>query len=182
MPEVPEFDDPDWLPIVVREFDIAIAAQEMAENNVDYSHFQYVHGTDGIPEDEFVAEGTYKRAVGQDGNFVREGYGLGPRRAPGQGLGHVPVVDHADRRGARARALDLHRAPAPTATTPCVERGRLVLRRAEPGHPHLGEQDLPPAPGAHPSRERPILEHRRWARQFYSAYDEDIPTTTEDDE
>ena len=49
----------------------------MAENNVDYAHFRFVHGTDAIPEDDFVVDGTYKRAVGMDGNFVREGYGLG---------------------------------------------------------------------------------------------------------
>ncbi len=49
----------------------------MAENNVDFAHFKFVHGTDGIPEDEFVIDGTYKRAVGTDGNFVREGFGLG---------------------------------------------------------------------------------------------------------
>ena len=33
----------------------------MAENNVDPAHFQYVHGTDAIPEEEFVIDGTYKR-------------------------------------------------------------------------------------------------------------------------
>ena len=46
---------------VLREFQIAISCQEMAENNVDFAHFQFVHGTDAIPEDEFVVEGTYKR-------------------------------------------------------------------------------------------------------------------------
>ena len=49
----------------------------MAENNVDFAHFRYVHGTDAIPEDDFFVDGTYKRTVGQDGNFVREGFGLG---------------------------------------------------------------------------------------------------------
>ncbi len=77
VPEVPEFSDPAWTPIDVRTFEIAVTCQDMAENNVDFAHFRYVHGTDAIPEDEFVVDGTYKRAVGQDGNFVREGFGLG---------------------------------------------------------------------------------------------------------
>src|SRR2546430_17 len=54
VPEVPEFADPEWLPIEVRAFEIRICAQDMAENNVDFAHFRYVHGSDAIPEDEFV--------------------------------------------------------------------------------------------------------------------------------
>jgi phenylpropionate dioxygenase-like ring-hydroxylating dioxygenase large terminal subunit len=77
IPEVPEFDDPDWHEPTVRTFAIRICAQEMAENNVDRAHFRYVHGTDAIPEEEFVVDGCYKRAVGLNGKFVREGYGLG---------------------------------------------------------------------------------------------------------
>src|SRR5688572_29188490 len=77
VPEVPEFHDDDWSPILVRDFEIRVSAQDMAENNVDFSHFRFVHGTDAIPEDEFHVDGTYKKAVGMDGNFVREGYGLG---------------------------------------------------------------------------------------------------------
>ena len=72
MPEVPEFDDPDWSPIVVREFEIATCCQEMAENNVDRAHFKYVHGTEAIPEEEFVVDGAYKRAV-QRGRHLRPG-------------------------------------------------------------------------------------------------------------
>src|SRR3954470_6038850 len=77
VPEVPEFHDDEWSDILVRDFEIRVSAQDMAENNVDFSHFQFVHGSDGIPEDEFITEGTYKRATGMDGAFVREGYGLG---------------------------------------------------------------------------------------------------------
>jgi phenylpropionate dioxygenase-like ring-hydroxylating dioxygenase large terminal subunit len=179
VPVVEEFTDPDWLPIVVREFDVAIAAQEMAENNVDYSHFRYVHGTDAIPEDEFTTEGTYKRAVGQGGNFVREGYGLG--------LGVLRV---------KGWVTFL------SSTTPVHEelvhvRWIFTAPRANGEEALLGaadsfcdgvSQDIPiwenkiyrPRPVLTRS-ERPILEHRRWAQQFYSAYAEDTPTTTEED-
>ena len=51
VPEVPEFDDPE---LAARrtciEFRIATSCQEMAENNHDYAHFKFVHGTDAIPD------------------------------------------------------------------------------------------------------------------------------------
>ena len=49
----------------------------MVENNVDFAHFPVVHGSESIPDDTFVTDGTYKRTVGRDGMFVREGFGLG---------------------------------------------------------------------------------------------------------
>jgi nitrite reductase/ring-hydroxylating ferredoxin subunit len=180
VPEVPEFHDPAWLPIEVREFDIAIAAQEMAENNVDYSHFRYVHGTEGIPEDEFITEGTYKRAVGQGGNFVREGYGLG--------LGVLRVKGWVTFLSSTTPIDEEHVHVRWIFTTPEANGADALVSAADSFCDGLS-QDIPiwenkiyrPHPVLTRS-ERPILEHRRWARQFYSSYDEDIPTTTEDDE
>ena len=99
---------PTGSPPVLKEFEVAVAAEDMAENNVDYAHFQFVHGSEAIPETDFVVEGTYKRTVSADGNLAREGFGLGLGVVRIVGLHDVPVVDHADRRGARARALALH--------------------------------------------------------------------------
>ena len=119
----------------------------MAENNVDYSHFRYVHGTDAIPEDEFITEGTYKRAVGQGGNFVREGYGLGLGVLRVKGwvtfLSSTTPIDEE-----HVHVRWIFTAPKANGEDALVERGRLVLRRREPGHPHLGEQGLPAPPGA----------------------------------
>jgi phenylpropionate dioxygenase-like ring-hydroxylating dioxygenase large terminal subunit len=180
VPVVEEFHDPDWQPILVREFDIAIAAQEMAENNVDYSHFRYVHGTDGIPEDEFITEGTYKRAVGQGGNFVREGYGLG--------LGVLRVKGWVTFLSSTTPIDEEHVHVRWVFTTPKANGDDALVSAADSFCDGVS-QDIPiwenkiyrPHPVLTKS-ERPILEHRRWARQFYSAYDEDIPTTTEEDE
>ena len=108
---MPELSDPEWLPLELRRVRRSRRrCQEMAENNVDFAHFRYVHGTDAIPEDEFFIDGTYKRTVGADGNFVREGFGLGLGVLRIKGYIDVPLLDDADRRGERARALDLHRA------------------------------------------------------------------------
>jgi nitrite reductase/ring-hydroxylating ferredoxin subunit len=179
VPVVEEFDDPDWLPIECREFDIAIAAQDMAENNVDYSHFRYVHGTEGIPEDEFFVDGTYKRAVGQDGNFVREGYGLG--------LGVLRVKGWVTFLSSTTPIDEEHVHVRWIFTAP-VANGPDGLLVAADSFCDGVSQDIPiwenkvyrPHPVLTRS-ERPILEHRRWARQFYSHYEEDTPTATEDD-
>ena len=166
VPEVPEFHDPDWSPILVRTFEIRVSAQDMAENNVDFSHFRFVHGSDGIPEDEFITEGTYKKTIGSGGNFVREGYGLG--------LGVLRVKGYVT---------------FLSSTTP-LDTGNVLVRWIFTSPRSLGEgvaeqaaesfcagvsQDIPiwenkvyRDPPVITKTEKLILEHRRWCQQFYS--------------
>jgi nitrite reductase/ring-hydroxylating ferredoxin subunit len=166
VPEVPEFHDPEWSPILVRSFEIRVSAQDMAENNVDFSHFRFVHGSDGIPEDEFITEGTYKKTVGSGGNFVREGYGLG--------LGVLRVKGYVT---------------FLSSTTP-LDTGNVLVRWVFTSPRSLGEgaaeqaaesfcagvsQDIPiwenkvyRDPPVITKTEKLILEHRRWCQQFYS--------------
>jgi len=166
VPVVPEFHDDDWSPILVRTFEIRVSAQDMAENNVDFSHFRFVHGSDGIPEDEFVTDGTYKKAVGGGGNFVREGYGLG--------LGVLRVKGYVT---------------FLSSTTP-IDAGNVVVRWIFTSPKANGEtaaedaaasfcagvsQDIPiwenkvyRDPPVVTKTEKLILEHRRWSQQFYS--------------
>lgn len=166
VPEVEEFTDPDWQPIVVRDFRINVAAQDMAENNVDFAHFQYVHGTEGIPEDEFVTEGTYKRAVGMDGNFVREGYGLG--------LGVLRVKDYVTFLSSTT-PLDRNRVHVRWIFTAPKQNGEEALQGAVDSFCSGVSQDIPiwenkvyRDPPIITKSEKMILEHRRWAEQFYS--------------
>ena len=63
--------------------DPRVAAQDMAENNVDFSHFRFVHGSDGIPEDEFITDGTYKKTIGGGRQLRPRGLRPRPRRAAG---------------------------------------------------------------------------------------------------
>jgi len=49
LPEVPEVGSPDWTEFTVREWDIKTHSFEMAENQVDVAHFQYLHGTLNYP-------------------------------------------------------------------------------------------------------------------------------------
>jgi nitrite reductase/ring-hydroxylating ferredoxin subunit len=82
VPDVPEFTDLDWTGADVHEFFVDSNCQEMAENNSDYAHFMYVHGTEAMPEADVFVDGHYKRVTGPrlselGGMFVRESYGLG---------------------------------------------------------------------------------------------------------
>jgi phenylpropionate dioxygenase-like ring-hydroxylating dioxygenase large terminal subunit len=175
VPEVPEFFDDDWLPYEIREFDVATCCQEMAENNVDFAHFMYVHGTDSIPDDELEIRGTYKRTVGGGGTFIREGYGLG--------LGVLHVGDSA---------------VFISSTTP-IDEENVKVRWIFSARRSMGDdaavnlatgfsagvsQDLPiwenkqyVARPVLTKSEKKLLEQREWALQFYSNYTPESPTS-----
>ena len=169
VPDVPELADPDWSDPVVRDFEVAVPAQDMAENNVDYAHFRYVHGTDAIPEDEFHVDGTYKRAVGMDGAFVREGFGLG--------LGVLRITGYVtflssttpiDEESVHVRwVFTAPRANGPDAAAEAADGFLAGVSQDIPIWENKIYRDRPVLTRS----ERPILEHRRWARQFYSGYD-----------
>jgi phenylpropionate dioxygenase-like ring-hydroxylating dioxygenase large terminal subunit len=169
VPVVGEFADPEWSDPVTRDFEIAVPAQDMAENNVDYAHFRYVHGTEGIPEDEFFVDGTYKRAVGMDGSFVREGYGLG--------LGVLRIADYVTFLSSTTPIDEESVHVRWVFTAPVASGPDAVLEAADTFCDGVS-QDIPiwenkvyrERPVLTRS-ERPIIEHRRWARQFYADYD-----------
>ena len=149
---MPELFDPEWLPYEIVEFDVATCCQEMAENNVDFAHFMYVHGTDAIPDDDFFVDGPYKRTVGADGNFVREGFGLG--------LGVLRVKGYTtflssttpiDTENVKVRWI--FTAPAANGPDAARQAAEGVLGRRQPGPPDLGEQALRRTAGRHQERE-----------------------------
>jgi nitrite reductase/ring-hydroxylating ferredoxin subunit len=166
VPTVPELDDPDWLPPVLKEFEVAVAAEDMAENNVDYAHFQFVHGSEAIPETDFVVEGTYKRTVSADGNLAREGFGLG--------LGVVRVAGYTTFLSSTTPIDEEHVHVRWLFTSP-RSVGEARAREAAETFAAGVSQDLPiwenkiyRSQPVLTKGERPILDQRRWARQFYS--------------
>ena len=141
-------------------------AQDMAENNVDFSHFRYVHGTDAIPEDEFVTEGTYKRTIGMDGNFVREGYGLG--------LGVLRVKGYVTFLSSTT-PIDENNVHVRWIFTSPKSNGEDAALQAAESFCAGVSQDIPiwenkmyRDPPIITKTEKLILEHRRWSEQFYS--------------
>lgn len=61
VPDVPEFSDEEWLPYAVKTFEVATCIQEMAENDVDFAHFTYVHGSAPVDDGELTIDGPYRR-------------------------------------------------------------------------------------------------------------------------
>jgi nitrite reductase/ring-hydroxylating ferredoxin subunit len=166
VPEVAELDDPEFGEPHTVDFTLRTCCQEMAENNHDAVHFKFVHGTDAIPEQEALIEGTYKRVVSMDGNFVRETFGLGLGVLRIKGFvtflaSTTPVDDEQvhvrwtfvapvrNGPGAAHAAADSFTAGL-SQDIPIWENKRYVER------PVLVKE------------ERGILDHREWCRQFYS--------------
>lgn len=171
VPEVPELHDDEWSPHLVKDFQVRVSAQDMAENNVDFAHFRYVHGTEGIPEDDFSTDGTYKRAVGMEGNFIREGFGLG--------LGVLRVKGYVTFLSSTT-PIDAGNVQVRWIFTSPLSAGEGTVEKAAESFSAGVSQDIPiwenkiyrdPPPIT--KTEKLILEHRRWARQFYSGLDED---------
>jgi nitrite reductase/ring-hydroxylating ferredoxin subunit len=170
VPLVPELEgDPEWLPYEIVEFDVATCCQEMAENNVDFAHFMYVHGTDAIPDDDFFVDGHYKRTIGGGGNFVREGFGLG--------LG-VLRIDGFTTFLSSTTPIDEENVKVRWVFTAPVANGADAARTAAELLSAGVSQDLPiwenkryvDRPVVTKS-EKKLLEQREWAKQFYSGYD-----------
>lgn len=166
VPEIAEFEDPDWLPYELVEFDVATCCQEMTENNVDFAHFKYVHGTDSIPEDEFLIDGCYKRTSGMDGRFVREGYGLG--------LGVVRLTGYVTFLSSTT-PIDTENVRVRWIFTAPKSSGPDAARQAAQGFASGVSQDLPIWENKRyvdrpivTKTERKLLEQRQWAQQFYS--------------
>jgi nitrite reductase/ring-hydroxylating ferredoxin subunit len=167
VPVVPEMDDPDWLAPVMKEFEIAVACEDMAENNVDYAHFQFVHGTDAIPETEFVVEGTYKRTVSNEGSFVREGFGLGLGVLRIEGFTtFVSSTTPIDEEHVHVRWL--FTAPRANGAGAAVEAAEMLTSGVSQDIA-IWENKIYRSQPVLTKGERPILEQRRWARQFYTA-------------
>ncbi|CUU57174.1 Phenylpropionate dioxygenase, large terminal subunit [Parafrankia irregularis] len=166
VPEVPEIHDPDWLPIVVKDITVATCCQEMAENNVDTPHFLYVHGMQAVPEEEFHIDGHYKRSVGMDGNFVREGFGLG--------LGVLRVKGYTTFISSTT-PIDEENVHVRWIFTSPRSLGEDAAEAAADSFTAGVSQDLPiwenkifkDPPVLRPS-ERAVTEQRRWCQQFYS--------------
>jgi nitrite reductase/ring-hydroxylating ferredoxin subunit len=164
LPTVPEMDDPAWTRPLLREFWISTSCQEMAENNHDFAHFLYVHGTETIPEGEEVIDGTYKSVKNPGLERETFGLGLGVVRVPGM-LTFVSSVTPVDDDNVHVRWL--FAVPA--------ESGEKSARFFAEQFTSGVSQDIPiwenkiyrPLPVL-TKGESGIIAHRNWSRQFYS--------------
>ncbi len=166
VPEVAEFDDPEWSDPVTFEFTIRTCAQEMAENNHDPVHFKFVHGTDAIPEEEILIDGTYKRTAGWGGSFVREtfGLGLGVLRVAGV-VTFFSSVTPIDGDNVHVRWTFL--SPREHGPEAAEKAAREFLAGVSQDVPIWENKRYVERPVL-VKEERTILDHREWCQQFYS--------------
>jgi phenylpropionate dioxygenase-like ring-hydroxylating dioxygenase large terminal subunit len=173
--QVPTFDeahDPDWSEPHEYHGELVASLQDMAENNVDYTHFYFVHGRDALDEStsQFRTDGPFSTVVErfeeQDLTFTRYTYG------PGIALIRIPNL-----------------ATVLTTTTPIDRRHVRLLWHFyfPPGLEAVADDIIDGVVGPHGLGadepiwrdkvflERPLLvkgdgpitEFRRWYEQFY---------------
>lgn len=171
LPEVDEVTDPEWTDAHVWEFELVAALQEMAENNVDYAHFRYVHGRDAPPNDvsEFHFDGPCSwvdESLGEGLSFSRHSYGPGVAilRFPGL-MTLIATTTPIDRGNCRLR-WHFH---FPTALEDSADdlivsvTGPYGLQADVPIWRDMKYQERPVLVKG----DGPIAEYRRWYSQFY---------------
>ena len=167
VPEVAEFNDPEWSDPSCRDFVIATCCQEMAENNHDFAHFKFVHGSDDIPWDtqQFVTDDPYKRAEAPSG-FVRETYGLGlgVLRMPGI-FTFISSTTPIDEEHVHVRWTFV--TPRSAGDDAAQTLGDMFLTGVSQDIPIWENKAYVERPVL-AKEETGILAHRKWSEQFYS--------------
>lgn len=83
VPPVAEVDDPSFSAAFVYRAELVASLQDMAENNVDYTHFHFVHGREALDDStsRFTTDGPFSTVVetfeGEGLTFTRHTYGPG---------------------------------------------------------------------------------------------------------
>ncbi len=182
VPVLHEFDDPEWTETRTFELEVPVHMQDMAENNCDPVHFQYVHGAPQEPvSDVTYAEGgrfmrvestrEQETAMGTfELRLVREAWGLGMVAVRSEGIPNAglmmftsttPVDSHhsISRWGFRVTKNLADVAGEEfisTMSTGVLQDMRIWKNKIHRPDPVLCEGD------------QFLAEFRRWAKQFYS--------------
>jgi len=182
VPVIHEVGDADWTEPRLIDIDVAVHVQELAENNADPAHFEFVHGTPDMPATttEYAEDGRFYRTVSKGvretpmGTFetelIRETHGLG--------MGVVRSV------GIPGAGLVLYSSTTPIDETHSTMRWLLTTTRNivdvvgedfMQGIVQGVHQDIPiwenkihRASPVLSENDALISEYRRWTRQFYS--------------
>ncbi len=182
LPELSEFDDPNWTEPRTFEIEVPVHMQEMAENNCDPVHFMFVHHMEKSPDSQisYGEDGRFMRMNDQHekvtpvGTFTidleRDAWGLGlvsvrMKGLPGSGLLMFSSTTPIDEENTHSRWLFTVTEGAPEIIGEEFIQGlsqgveddlRIWSNKVYRPHPVLCEAD------------RYLAEFRRWARQFYT--------------
>jgi phenylpropionate dioxygenase-like ring-hydroxylating dioxygenase large terminal subunit len=179
MPDLPEWDHPEWVGYETVGWRIRMHVQELAENVPDSAHFAIVHGVPGTPKAEVELDRHIYRQrslIGETGEAFteQEAFGLGLiwlRTA--QRIVFLTATTPIDDQHVDLRLLFLVHEPAGTLSD--ANRAMVMAiadntARDVPIWEHKVYRERPPlVPG-----DGPINVLRKWARQFYE--DESVST------
>ena len=183
VPAMPELEDPAWTEPRTFELEVPIHMQDMAENNCDPAHFQFVHGNLQIPESviSYGEDGRFMRMLSKhaqetpqgtfDMELERDAWGLGlvsvrSKGIPGAGLLMFSSTSPIDAGHAHSRWIfTVSRNLADLAgedfingmSQGVIQDVRIWKNKIHRANPVLCKAD------------RYLAEFRRWAKQFYSA-------------
>jgi 3-ketosteroid 9alpha-monooxygenase subunit A len=87
VPVIPEIGSDEWTDFEVREWDIKTHSLDMAENQVDVAHFQYLHGTLDYPASEASVDGHIMRVASKAGMGTTRGAVAGSIESTSYGFG-----------------------------------------------------------------------------------------------
>ncbi|MFQ5515728.1 MAG: Rieske 2Fe-2S domain-containing protein [Myxococcota bacterium] len=183
IPQIPQLDAPEWSEPRTFELEVPVHMQDMAENNLDPVHFQYVHSMTAVPPTEisFGEDGRFLRARSRStqetpfGTFelelIRDTWGLGLSSVesvgiPGVGLYMFSSTSPLDRHHTVSRwLLTATKNMVDVAgeewfsgiTNGVMDDWRIWTNKIHRAQPVFCKADTF------------LAEFRRWARQFYSS-------------
>jgi phenylpropionate dioxygenase-like ring-hydroxylating dioxygenase large terminal subunit len=183
--EVPLIDvlgHPDWTPPRLVTMEVAANVQELAENNNDPAHFEFVHGTPDMPqtETEYAEDGRFYRTASKgiretpmgtfETSLVRETYGLGVGVVRSEGIPNAGTTLFV-----ATTPIDESHSTMRWALTVTKNLVDLVGEDFMKGIVQGVQQDIPIWENKI-HRKNPVLcetdgliaEFRSWTRQFYS--------------
>jgi phenylpropionate dioxygenase-like ring-hydroxylating dioxygenase large terminal subunit len=183
VPTISQLQDPEWTEPRAFEYEVPVHMQDMAENNCDPVHFQYVHGMAGTPPStsEYGEDGRFLRMVSYGEQelpngakiktqLVRDTWGLGVSSVylegvPGAGLYMFSSTTPVDRENTISRwLLTCSKNMVDVAgeewingiTTGIFQDMRIWKNKIHRAQPVLCEAD------------QYLAEFRHWCKQFYS--------------
>ena len=182
VPEIPQLADPEWTDARPFELEVPVHMQDMAENNLDPVHFQYVHSATSIPPTEisYTEDGRVMHATSHSdqetplGTFemalIRDTWCLGMSTVesagiPGVGLYLFSSTSPIDRQTTISRwALTATNNAVDVAgeewfkgvTGGVMDDLRIWTNKIHRAEPVFCEAD------------NLLVEFRRWAKQFYT--------------
>jgi nitrite reductase/ring-hydroxylating ferredoxin subunit len=171
VPDIDEHGDESWSEPYVFELELVAALQEMAENNIDFAHFKYVHGREVVPNgtSQHHFDGPFssvEESLGEGLTFLRRCFGPGIALLQFSGLMTIVANTTPIDRG-NCRLLWHFYFPLEVESSACDLIESVV-------GPYGLQADIPIWRDMK-FQERPVLvkgdgpfgEYRRWYSQFY---------------